>query len=216
MLKRIVLIFMVAATALVTGCATNRSEVAIERPSGEGQSVTKSRTVLVRSVTDERVFEDKPSEPSVPSLKGGASSASADVKARAFARKRNGYGKALGDVVLKGGATVTDVMRDNVVAAFREAGYRVTTNPAEAGASPLMVDVHIKQFWAWMIPGAFVVKLDANVETSITAGTAAPIVVKTHAEHASGVVTEGQWAGVMQHALNDYRKELAAKAAALR
>jgi hypothetical protein len=42
----------------------------------------------------------------------------AEVKARAIGRKRNTYGKALGDMVLEGGQTVEGVVREYLVIAL--------------------------------------------------------------------------------------------------
>ncbi len=52
-------------------------------------------------VEDDRKFQDKPASADIPSLKGEQSNATVEEKARAVARKRNGYGKALGDILLK-------------------------------------------------------------------------------------------------------------------
>ncbi len=218
MRDKIALTFLLGAAVLVAGCATSRSEIKLAAPEAAKAAypVTKAQVVLVRTVTDERVFEEAPSDPSVPSLgHEGSAAATADIKARAFARKRNTFGKALGDVLLESGQTVTGIVRDNVVAAFRQAGYRTTTDPAEAGASPITADVHIKQFWAWFTPGFWAITIDARIETTVDTGTAAPLVVKAQAKKSALVATDSDWMEIIHLALANYREQLAAQAAKL-
>ncbi len=218
MIRNMTAVFLLAVAALASGCATSRSEVKLAGPETAQvkYAFTKSTVVLIRSVTDERVYEEAPSDPSIPSLgHEGAARAAADVKARAFARKRGGFGKALGEVLLQDGQTVASVVRDNLVTAFRQAGYRATTNPAEAGASPLVVDAHIKQFWAWMQPGFFTITLNANIETALVTSRATPTVVSMHAENSMMAATDSSWAEIMDKALKDYRAQVAAKFADL-
>jgi hypothetical protein len=210
-------LMLVAILAVLTGCATSRSEVKLAGSETTNYKVTKSKVVLIRSVTDERVFEQAPSEPSTPSLGGeGSDHASADIKARAIGRKRGGFGKALGDVLLENGQTVAGVVRENLTTAFRQAGYRTTSNAAEAGPSPMIVDAHIKQFWSWLQPGFWAITLNANITTNLDiSGTTSPTVITVHTEQSHQVVTDGSWIEIVNKALGDYRDQVAAKAANL-
>jgi hypothetical protein len=215
--QKITLGCLIAFAVLASGCATSRSEVKLASPDEGAYHVTKHTVVLVRSVKDERVFEEAPSDPKIPSLgHEGSSNASADTKARAFARKRNGFGKALGDVLLDKNQTVASVVSDNLVAAFRQAGFRTTTDPGEAGASPLVVDVHIKQLWAWVVPGFWSIGLYANITTDLdTTQSPSPVVVDVHRERGAMAVTDGSWAGILDEALKEYRVQVAEKFANL-
>lgn len=215
MLKTIATIFLLAVTVLVTGCAYTRSEIKLASPEATqaSYSVSKSTTIMIRSVTDERVFEDAPSEPSAPSLgHEGSAKASADVKARAFARKRNAFGQALGEVLLENGQTVSSVVRENLVSAFRQAGYRTTNNRAEAGAAPMIVDVQVKQFWVWTENtfGAFI--LHADIETSlVTSNAASPTVASVHVENSVRTGSDSNRVETIDKALKDYRAQIAEK-----
>ena len=134
--------------AAMVGCATSRSEIKLSSPVAmpPGTAVSSGQTAVVRSVKDERVFEQASRDPSTPSLGfEGAAQASADTKARAIGRKRNAYGKALGDVLLQSGQTVEGVIREHLAAALAQAGYQVKGEDA-AGPSPLVLDAHIRQF----------------------------------------------------------------------
>ena len=202
---------LLLATAILGGCATSRSEVKIASPEVAATTAapTKPRAVVIRTVQDARRFEEKPSDPSVPSLgHGGAAQASDSVKARAIGRKRNTYGQALGDVLLQEGQTVTGVVRENLAAAFRTAGYRVAADAASAGPNPLLVDVTVRKFWAWFTPGMMTITLSSQIETElrITDG-AAPAVVSVQAKDNLLAAGEGAWVDIVQKALAAYRIE---------
>jgi hypothetical protein len=138
--------------------------------------------------------------------------ASEEVKARAIARKRGGFGQAMGDVLLEKGQTVTGLVKERLAAAFVQAGYRVIDD-GTAGAVPLVVDVRVKQFWAWFQPGFWAITLNANIETSIEAAgsSAVPLQVKVHVEDSRQLATDSAWLEVVAKALEAYRNEAAGK-----
>ncbi|GAB2583135.1 hypothetical protein GCM10027066_25760 [Dyella jejuensis] len=164
---------------------------------------------MIGKITDDRVFEDAPDEPSTPSLGfGGVGKATDDVKARAVARKRNTYGKALGDVLLQPGQTVESVIRENLMAAFQQAGYQVKS-VGDAGPAPLVVDVRITKFWAWFDPGFWAITLNDNIATDlIFHGAGAPVVVSTHVEDKRQAATDDAWIKVVDQGLDAYRAEV--------
>src|SRR5690349_10713187 len=93
-------IALVAAGALLGGCATNRSEVKVSGPAPATTqvAVTKERAVVIRSIKDDRQWTSGSGDPAQPSLGfEGAAAATEATKARAIARKRNGFGQAMGD-----------------------------------------------------------------------------------------------------------------------
>jgi hypothetical protein len=206
------------ACAVLAGCATSRSEVQLTAPAAAPAAAAASKGVaVIRSVRDERVFEQSPSDPSIPSLGfEGANKASADTKARAIARKRGGFGMALGDVLLQNGQTVEGVVRENLKVALQQAGYQV--RDAEDGGSPaVVIDVHVKQFWAWFTPGFWAITLAANISTDLdVAGTPSPTAITVHIEDSRQIATESAWIETVDKALTDFRKQATEKAAAFR
>jgi uncharacterized lipoprotein YajG len=208
---------LLLASAILGGCATSRSELKIGAPDASPTAaVTKQRAVVIRSVRDERQFAEKPSDPSVPSLGfGGSAAATEQVKARAIGRKRNGFGQALGDVLLQDGQTVTGVVRDNLSSAFRQAGYRVAPDLASAGPSPLLVDVRVRKFWAWFTPGMMTITLASQIDTDLQiSGGGAPTTVSVSAQDNRMAATEDAWVEIVQKALVAYRAEAAKKVSA--
>ena len=116
----------------LTGCASNRGIVSLELPETEMASHDNGKKIFIKSVTDERVFEEAPKTPDIPSLgSGGAINSTDEIKERAIARKRNGYGVAWGDILLKEGQTVETVISDSLKKAFAEMGYKVIEDQKE-------------------------------------------------------------------------------------
>lgn len=199
--------------AWLAGCATTRSELPLPppqvTPSATAAAAPSGRTFVIRSVRDERVFEEAPGDPSTPSLGfGGAAKAGEEVRLRAIGRKRGGYGMAFGDVLLQPGQTVESVVRDNLAAALRQAGHQVLTDPAAAPAGAQLLDVHIKALWSWMNPGFWTITANGRVITEVDV-TGRPEPVRIAAEHheARMAMTEAAWLETMTKALDAWRAE---------
>lgn len=204
----------VCLCVLLAGCATSRSEIKLQTPELVPSSnvAFTGRVVVIKTVTDDRVFEQAPPDPSTPSLGfGGSDKATAQVKAQAVGRKRNGFGKALGDVLLEKGQTVEGVVRQNLKVALEQDGYQVK-DQADAGATPVVLDVSIKKFWAWFQPGFWAVTLHADIATVLTVeGSGTPLEISAHAEEKRQVAADGAWVDIVQKGLTAYRGEAAGK-----
>ena len=201
-----------AAWVLLTvlgGCATSRSEIALVSPAATPPVPTAGKPAVIRSIKDERVFEQAPRDPGRPSLGfEGAAQASADTKARAIGRKRNTYGQALGDVLLQPGQTIERVVRENLTAALHQSGYRVVTE-REAG-SALVLDVRIRKFWSWIQPGFWAITLHTAIATDLQmSGSPAPAVVDVKSSEGLQVASDGNWIEAVGKALAAYRAEAA-------
>lgn len=194
--------------ALLAGCATSRSEIKLHSPVVTASaSAVNGRVVVIKSVTDERVFEQAPSEPSTPSLGfGGSDSATAQMKSQAIGRKRNGFGKALGDVLLQQGQTVQDVVRENLAAALEQSGYRVEPQ-VDASANPVVLDVRIKKFWSWFQPGFWAITLHSDIAAILQVEGGASIEIQAHAEDKRQAATENAWMEITQQGLEKFRAE---------
>jgi hypothetical protein len=149
---------------LVSGCATNRGIVDV-RITGS-QNPTSGPAVKILRVTDKRVFEKAPRVASIPSLKGGGID-DKSITSRAIARKRNTYGKALGDILLPEGRTVENLVREALTKSFREAGYRVIDGAPGLNGKVMPVEADIEQFWAWVTPGFWAVSMEFEAKVNI-------------------------------------------------
>lgn len=191
---------------VVVGCATSRSVVSIDQPALQDVEADTGGTIYLESVLDNRIFEDEPAEPSTPSLgKEGASAASDEIRARAIGRKRNGYRKALGDVLLPEGETVERLIRSYAAAAFSDAGWRVV----DRSDADLVASIQINEFWAWLNPGFWSIALNSVVSTTLEiSGNEEDIPVEVRVEDSRQMATEAAWIEIVEMALQEYRRKV--------
>lgn len=190
-------------TFIFSGCATKRGEVSLQTPTSMEAVQPNGQEVMIRNVNDARRFETAPSEPNTPSL-DPEEAQNSDIRSRAIARKRNTYGKALGDILLKEGQTVTSVIRDSLAQAFIEKGYKVVTEPTP---ETIIVDVEVEQFWSWMNPGFWAITLSTEISTDIDMKrpdgmNKEKVYVKTSGKYQTAA--GGNWVEVMHKALAEY------------
>ena len=148
---------------ILTGCALNRGELDIQAP--EVANPESGQPVKLVEVVDKRVFAISPPNPSTPSLKNNEINDPSITK-RAIARKRGGFGQALGDILLPEGETVEKLTADALANALKDRGYRVVSEGDPAYVTALPLSANINQFWSWFTPGFWTIKLNyqANVE----------------------------------------------------
>ena len=115
-----------------------------------GDNPIQGREVKIVRVTDRRTFQLKPSDPSTPSLKDGQIDNPA-ITSRAIARKRSGYGKAMGDILLPEGHTVEQLVGTALTRGLRGAGYRVLLQGQEGYEQAVPLEADIRRFWTWIL-----------------------------------------------------------------
>ena len=204
--------FALALTAgLLGGCATSRSELSIATPA----SATAPRlanpnapTAVVRVVKDARMFEQKPSEPSTPSLGfEGSDKATFEIKQRAVGRKRNSFGMALGDVLLQQGQSVEGLVRDSITEALRESGYNVVAGGAVTTPS-MEISADIKKFWSWVQPGFVAITVKSEIAVDLTVSSKTGVTpVSVSVEDPRQFVTDSAWLEAIQKALAAFRAQ---------
>ena len=157
---------VVLSIVLLDGCATSRAILDVR--TAEAANPEQGTALRVDSVVDARQFSPNPPEANLPSLKQEDIDNVA-IKSRAIARKRNGFGKALGDVLLSEGRTVQDLTREAVTGGLRNGGYRVlrATDDGYAEATPVVVT--IDKFWGWLRPGFWQIALEFELAITVTA-----------------------------------------------
>lgn len=198
---------------LATGCATSRGTMTLQVPEPVA-APTADKVAVIESVEDRRVFEVNPREPSTPSLKkGDAYALDATQRKQAIARKRNGYGKALGDILLEGEQTVETLTTDLVAAGLQQRGYRVV-DASDAGVDALRLRVVIDKFWAWFTPGFWTVSMEAQVHTTIetreAGGEQHTLTVNGYGINRGGSGKEDNWRIAYERVFADYATRLQA------
>jgi len=202
------LCFLFVVTIFVlAGCATNRGVLGLQVPA-ESMTNPTGKQVYIRSIADNRQFQDNPPSADIPSLGfGGLDKLTPELKSRAIARKRNTYGKALGDIVLEEGQTVQEVINKATRNALYSLGYVVIDKQGEARPDAIIVDISIEKFWAWMTPGFWSLSLKSEMSTVNTIQVPKrdnPIIIKAAAANSCQVASEANWKKVFRMAIDDF------------
>jgi len=200
--------FALAAVATLSACAFSRSEITI--PS-EASTQPAAGVAVVVSPTDARRFEAAPPKPSIPSLKEPSQINDPQITSRAVARKRNGYGAALGDVLLAPPQTVASLVGSAVTAGLRDSGYRVLEPNDPAYASAPKVNVRIVEFWSWVTPGFAQIKLDNATELVLDGNLpalATPVTISFRDTKGLAAIFESDWALFVASALTRVREQV--------
>lgn len=160
----------IVMTLILSGCAVGERTVSLEPglmgKSGEEQIATADLkgTVDISSIADKRVFQNKPKEPSTPSIDGDVADLTPEMQIRMIGRQRGGYGNALGDTVLPEGSSVIVLTRGLLERGFAARGYKASDDPD----ATLVVNVDIDQFWSWVTPGMWSIKVEAKLAFAVT------------------------------------------------
>jgi len=198
---------------ILSGCATSRGLIQIPTPQHltNSQEVLASKKAVIVVVKDNRTFQDKPPTADIPSLKGGLSKATVEEKAKAIARKRNGYGKALGDILLKD-ETVSELLEKRVAHALQQSGYEVIANNDVNNANAdLILNIKINKFWSWFQPGFASIKIHSEIDTDVVNTKNAdivPIHIYTKVTKSAQIANSAKWIENINQLLNDYETKL--------
>jgi len=187
------------------GCATDRSVLSLAVPTA---TTVGDKVAVIESVSDQRHFEADPDDPSTPSLKKGAKYAlDAEARKAAIARKRNGYGHAIGDIVLAPPQTVETITRQLVANGLQERGYRIV-DAASAPSDALRVKVAIEEFWSWLTPGFWAVDMEAKLRTLLQCGgTDRQVEVAAYAKKSAPTGRDGNYQEAYERAFQDYQQK---------
>jgi hypothetical protein len=167
--------------------------------------------VVLLPPVDARKFEAAPSEPSIPSLKEPAQINDPQITSRALGRKRNGYGMAMGDVLLNPPQSASSLVGDALKAGLRDGGYRIVEANDPAYAAAPRINVRINEFWTWITPGFGSIKLDNSTNLSIDGNLpalATPATVAVRETKEYFVIPESEWAPFIDSALAKVRDKV--------
>jgi uncharacterized lipoprotein YajG len=199
---------IVALIALQTGCVTGRRTLDLPVPAAAATSESNRGSVYVASVSDERKFENKPWDPSVPSIDGDVNKMSAAEKDHMIGRQRNTWGHAMGDIGLPADDSVTKKARTLVEQGLRSSGYRVIDDPKASNS----VAVSVNEFWAWSTPGFVTLTFEAKMECLLTVhgadGSTHTAVIRGYGKNLGQVAKDGNWRDAYTPAFEDFEKNL--------
>jgi hypothetical protein len=185
-----------------TGCVTGRRSFSLPVPSHDIPGATQGK-VYIDAVTDDREFQNKPSDPSIPSINGDIAKLSPQEKAQMIGRQRNTFGKAMGDIALPAGESVTQRTRLLVEQGLMRKGYEISQDPGAAKS----VTVSVKEFWAWMTPGFIALTFEAKLSCSISVTDADGVhrtTVRGYGLNHGQVAKDGNWQEAYDPAFEDF------------
>ena len=197
---------------IISGCAINRSTLDIQLPKGQ-QAQLNGKQVYINSVVDKRSFQVSPPSPDIPSL-DPSEDQTEQIKMRAIGRKRNGFGKALGDMLLKDGETVQSLTNKSIRQAFEDKGYSIVANKDGVTKDTYIVDVNIEKFWAWMNPGFWQITLSSEISTDVIIKSSKGTTnqqISVKAADGYQVATESNWMEIIQKSIQLYINDLKSK-----
>jgi hypothetical protein len=155
--KIFILILFVSLLLFASGCATSRGIVDVKVSPSE--TPAGGVAIKIVNVTDSRKFEVAPKLQSTPSL-NEEEIKDANIRSRAIGRKRNTYGKALGDFLLPEGKTVQGFVKEAMSKALREKGYAVVEPRSTDYEKAIPLEAAINQLWTYMTPGFWALTLE--------------------------------------------------------
>ncbi len=194
----------------VSACATSRSEISMAQPARLANPDTGTAVAIVR-VDDLRHFQISPPEPSTPSLTDDKIGDTA-ITSRAIARKRNGYGMALGDVLLAKGETVADIVQLAVADGFRKAGYRVISAGEPGYDKAVPVTLRVGEFWSWFTPGLIQVTIANRADITLNGALPAltpDLIIHSEVNDQMMAVYESDWQKITARALDQVSDKVA-------
>jgi hypothetical protein len=190
------------AIVLQTGCVAGRRSFALPVQSHDIPAATQGKAYIA-PVTDDREFQNKPSDPSIPSIDGDVTKLSAREKDQMIGRQRNTWGKAMGDIALSADDSVTKRARLLVEQGLMRKGYEISGDP---GASK-SVTVSVKEFWAWTTPGFFALTFEAKLSCSIAVTDASGVhttIVKGYGLNHGQFAKDVNWQEAYDPAFEDF------------
>lgn len=205
---------LLLAVSVLGGCATSRSTIdASISAVNDAPQLANGLEVFINAPKDSRVFEISPGEPNIPSLDPSENSSDL-IKARAIGRKRNTFGKGLGDILLPEGQTVATLTMASIRQAFLARGYRVLDDKEKISSKTYVVDTDLQKFWSWMNPGFWAITLSTEISASIAikrAGDSEHKSVSVKASDTFQTGAESNWSEVIKAAQKMFADDLNGK-----
>ena len=196
---------------VLSGCATSRSTVDIKV--SPGTNPANGKEVKIVQITDGRKFEVAPKTQSIPSLNEEEIKDS-KITSRAIGRKRNTYGKAMGDFMLPEQRTVQDLVREAMTKALREKGYSVVEQSSASYQNGLPLEADIGTLWAYITPGFWSLTLEFETIVRIKGNvfpTSNEEQIRGYAQMSVQTGAESNWIETIQNGIDDFIKNLKEK-----
>lgn len=195
---------LVVPVFFLAGCATNVSTLTPDLSMCRGNNNPEStKSVYIKSVTDGREFSDKARQAYMPTWSNDGSY----EEARAVGRKRNGFGKAMGGLVLPEGMPATAVVKQTLTQALVDNGYKVVEKESDVTSDTKVLDVKMPTFWSWMNPGFWNIRLTTDIEAEVSGYQEETVRVKGKYGEGFQLGTESNWLEVLNAAIRKFYED---------
>ena len=191
---------------ILTGCVTGTRVIELAAPNYPDSNIA-SGEFYIGTIQDNRIFEQRPSDPSTPSVKGSLEAMPQETLVTLIGRQRNGYGKAMGDVALPEGSTILEQTRELLTEGLQSRGYTVTNDQA----APNKVNVSVDRFWGWFTPGMWAVSFQTQIDTTLNITTPLgeqTIDVKGHGINRGQIASDANWRLAFDRGFADFLDKL--------
>ena len=208
-MKKLLQLITVLLLVLLTGCVIGRRTIDLSVPSFPDSTLEKGE-IFIGSIEDNRVFQNRPSNPSIPSVDGDVNSLTQKEKEMMIGRQRGGFGNAMGDIALPADGSVVERTRRLLEEGFRWRGYSIASD----SSAPNSASVTIDQFWAWFTPGFFMISFEARVYCTIKltkSDVSSTIVVKGYGINKGQIASNANWQLAYERAFRDFLSKLDSK-----
>ncbi len=208
-MKNLINLTVLLSVIFLSGCVVGTRTVSLSIPEFPDNKVGKGE-IFISSIEDNRVFESKPAQPNIPSVKGNLDSMSKDERSRMIGRQRNGYGMAMGDIALPADDSVIKQTKVLLEEALNSRGYAIAKNSDASKSASVSID----EFWAWFSPGMFTVSFEARVYCTMKftkSDDSSTIVVKGYGINKGQIASNANWQLAYKRAFNDFLLKLDAE-----
>ena len=196
---------------LLTGCVLGRRTIDLPIQSLSTGTEQKSE-IFIGDIKDNRAFQNKPSDPSIPSIDGDVHSLTPPEKGMMIGRQRGGFGNAAGDVALPANDSVVMRTRHLLEEGFKSRGYMITSD----ATAPTSASATINKFWAWFTPGFWTITFEAQVNYTIRLTKPegpSTIILQGYGRNQGQGASDANWQLAYQRAFQDFLSKLDAKLA---
>jgi len=191
---------------LLSGCVLGRRTVDLPVQSFSDSAMEKGE-IFIGTIDDNRTFQNKPSDPSMPSIDGDVHSLTPQEKGMMIGRQRGGFGNAAGDVALPANDSVVARTRRLLEEGFKKRGYSITQD----SRAPNSANAIIHKFWGWFTPGFWTITFEATVNCTIALTKPdgpATIIVQGYGRNQGQVASDANWQLTYQRAFQDFLSKL--------
>jgi hypothetical protein len=205
----VVLLLSFVGIGATSGCVTGRRSFGVDVPPAE--SYTKNPTkgsIVIGQVLDDRRFENKPDEPSTPSINGDVNMLTPEARSTFIGRQRGSFGHAWGDITLPEGQTVQAKVAELLREGLKRRGFEVVTSGVTTGD---VATAEVEKFWTWMSPGFWALSFEAQIKCKVTitqGGKTTLIVVKGYGLNHGQFAKDVNWQQAYDDAFSDFLANL--------